>query len=210
MNDARGFTLTELIIAVGLSLLVASASWSFYQTQLKSLTDQAANLDATENARAAISFMVREIRFAGLDSQESAFSTAGLMGLNEATVTSILIQADIDRSGAIDPNAVDPNAEQVAYAYDAGGERILRTVAGTTQTLIKNVPAGGFGFRYFDDAGNELVPSTGTPAALTAAQRDQVAIVRLDLEVEAAHAITPQTIDLSSRATLRNRILERL
>ncbi|MGH7818576.1 MAG: PilW family protein [Candidatus Binatia bacterium] len=215
MND-RGFTISELLIAMVVSLVVSLAGWGFYRTQLRVLTDQAAELEAAESARAAIGFLVREVRHTGYDPLDSAFPDPASPALPNpgallvAQSNSVSFQWDNNASGAVDPGATDPLPEIVTYTYNAGTRQILRTVNGVTQVLIGNVPAGGLTFEYFNRNDGSL-PLSGTPAALTAAQRDQVAFVRVRVRVERESSVaSPPVVDLSAKAALRNRILERL
>lgn len=206
---AAGFSITEFMVTMMISLAISASGWAFYRTQLRALGDQSSALDAGEGARAAMGFMAREIRRAGFDPLESALVVAGAKGVSDARSDRLLIQWDANSSGAIDPNASDPNAESVLYTYDSTSQQILRTVSGVTETLIKNVPAGGLAFEYFDGNGNALVPS-GSPAQLTAAQRDAVAVILLELQVQAVRTTQQKTVKLSARAALRNRVLARL
>lgn len=204
-----GFSITEFMVTMIISLVLSAAGWMFYRTQLRSLGDQSADLDAGEGARAAMGFMARELRVAAYDPQGTALTTAGATGISDARSDRLLVQWDSDSSGTIDPNAVDPNAESVLYTYDPSLKQVLRTAAGNTQTLIKNVPSIGLAFEYFDGNGDTLTPS-GNPAQLTAAQRDAVAVILVKLQVETFRATRVRTVKLSARAAIRNRVLGRL
>lgn len=213
-RSAKGFTIVELLVATVISLVLSAAGWTFYRSQLRALIDQSARLDADEAARAAVAFMAREIRKAGLDPLADppagvAFTTPGAKGVSDARPERLLVQWDKNSSGAIETGAADPDAESVEYSYDGVNQQILRTVNGTAQALIKNVAAGGLSFRYFDANGNVLTP-TGSPAELSASDRDAVAVILVSLTVQAARATQPTAVKLSARATLRNRVLGRL
>ncbi len=207
--SVAGFSITEFMVAMIISLMVSAAGWAFYRTQLRALGDQSADLDAGEGARAAMGFVARELRHTGFDPLGTALVTSGATGINDARSDRLLVQWDANSSGEIDTSAADPNAESVLYSYDSSTQQLLRTVAGSTQTLIKNVPPGGLAFQYFDSNGNPLSLS-GNPAQLTAAQRDAVAIVLVNLQVQTARATQVRAVKLSARAALRNRVLGRL
>ena len=206
MTSARGFTLIELLIAMFVSAVVSVAGWGFYRAQLQSLSDQAAQLEATEAARAGMSFMTRELRLTGLDPNQSLFGASG--GLDVAEATRIRFRLDRDGDGTIDASLADPQAEVIEYAYNMTDRRVERTVSGSLETLIPNVPAGGFTLTYLDRDGTAL-PFTGSPPALSATDRDQVAIVRVTLQVQAS-TVRPSNVTLTSRTSLRNRVLDRL
>ncbi|MGH7860473.1 MAG: hypothetical protein ACREQY_24345, partial [Candidatus Binatia bacterium] len=113
-----------------------------------------------------------------------------------------------NNSGAIEPGASDPLPEVVTYARSSG--QIVRTVNGSTQTLISNVPDGGLRFQYYKRDGTPIALGA-PPAALTAAQRDSVAFVRVHIGVQVdGTRTTPAIVEMSARAALRNRILDRL
>jgi type II secretory pathway component PulJ len=199
---------------MAISLVVSGAGWMFYRTQLRALGDQSAGLDAGESARAAIAFMAHEIRKAGYDPlkpAQTAFPTAGTTGISVAGSNSLQIQLDANSSGAIEANAVDPLAESITYAYNSTTQTLDRTVNGVTQTLISNVPAGGLSFAYYDANGNALSLS-GNPAQLSASNRDAVATIQINLQVQTVRATSVRTVNLSARAAVRNRasVLARL
>ncbi|MGH7858415.1 MAG: PilW family protein, partial [Candidatus Binatia bacterium] len=203
LSRQDGFSLLELLVAAGVALTFALAGWSFQRSQARELSNQSATIDATDATRAAMAFLATEIRQAGYDPRQSALVTAGSRGIREARAERLLIEFDANGNGTIDANAVDPNAESILYSYDATDRRIGRTVGGVDQTLVSNVPAGGFVLEYLDTLGNVLTPA-GIPAALAAAQRDLVASVRVSLRLDADGTNVPTQLRMRSRMTLRN------
>lgn len=209
VGSTSGFTVAELLVAVVVSLIVSIAGWSFYRAQLRALSSQWVTLDVNEGARAALDFIAREVRHAGFDPKAMALTTSGAKGISDARSDQLLLQWDANSSGAIDTNATDPNVESVLYSYDSTAQQVVRTVAGTASTLVANVPSGGLSFQYFDANGNALTPS-GSPAALTAAQRDAVCVVLIKVNVQSGRGGITAAATLTSRATLRNRVLANL
>lgn len=219
--DEQGFSILELLVAAILATVFALSAWGFQRAQGRELSNQAASIDATDRLRSAMTFLSREIRQAGYDPRLTALVTAGGKGIREAGARALWIEWDANENGTIDATATDPLPESVLYAYDTGGQRILRTIDGVGETLVGNVPEGGFELEYFDVSGNPLpftetiAVATGaggvtvTTPALGAAQRDLVAFVRLRLRMTAL-TTTPSTLGLSSRVTVRNRVLDRL
>lgn len=202
----RGLSIIELLVAMVVALMFALAGWMFQRAQAHELSNQVAEIDGTEKIRSALWFLSREIRGAGTDPLLVALTTAGSTGISEARQDRLLVQFDTNSDGVIDPNATDPDAESVLYTYNGGNQSIQRTVAGVTQTLITDVPGSGLQLTYYDSAGNELVPA-GSPATLSSSQRDLVAFVRVRLRVISETRPFPTTLRLSSRVTIRNRIL---
>src|SRR5206468_6287655 len=93
--------------------------------------------------------------------------------LADATPTRVRFQQDLNGDGALAGANED-------LTYDLVGTDLQRTDgASAPVVLASGLPSGGFVLRYFT-GGNppvELVPA-GSPPALSAAQRDCVALVR--------------------------------
>ncbi|MEA2624300.1 MAG: type pilus assembly protein PilW [Candidatus Binatota bacterium] len=207
--DESGFTLAELLVACAVSMVVLIAGWGFYLTQLRSLSDQSATLEATDKLRGAMTFLAREVRFAGYDPRAAALVAVGAKGVRDARGDRMTIEFDADASGGIDADATGPAAESVLYAYDSANRTVLRTVAGSTETLVSEVSPGGLLLEYLDADGAAL-PLAGTPAALSAADRDRVAFVRVTLSIEAVDTQRSTVLTQTMDVALRNRILDRL
>jgi prepilin-type N-terminal cleavage/methylation domain-containing protein len=181
----RGFTLIELVVAMGISLALGIGGFLFFRTQVRSLIDQSAGLDAIEGARAALDFMAYEIRQAGSSNGACSASTPlSSMSSTGLTITYCNTSASL---------------QTIIYAYDSGLKRITRSVNGSSATtLISNVPSGGLSFVYYDSSD----ASTATAS--------NVASIKLTVQVQAARATTVTTTTLYSRVALRNRALTHL
>jgi type IV pilus assembly protein PilW len=227
LRPKGGFTLTELLVSMLIGSVFGLAGLNYYRGQTRSLTTQSAMVDATDKLRAAMTFMTREIRLAGYDPKQTAMTVSGTKGVIDARSDFLWIQFDRNENGAIDASATDPSAESISYAYDAANQQILRTVAGVTQTLIKNVPAGSFAFQYFDANGNALTlgnvsftAPSGLPSAIASAasaeqgviatQRDQIALVRVAFQVQTVGLTPTVNLTLSSRVSVPARTMDRL
>ena len=230
MNTLRskgGFTLTELLVSTLIASVFGLAGLNYYRGQTRALTTQSAMVDATDKLRAAMTFMTREIRLAGYDPKQTAMTVSGTKGVIDARSDFLWIQFDRNEDGAIATSATDPSAESISYAYDAANQQIVRTVAGVTQTLIKNVPSGSFAFQYFDAAGNALTlgnvsftAPSGLPSAIASAasaeqgviatQRDQIALVRVAFQVQTVGLTPTVNLTLSSRVSVPARTLDHL
>jgi len=108
LTNKRGFTLTELLVAMALSAVVMAAIGYVYYTQQKSYLVQDQLAAAQQNLRAGMYFMEREIRMAGYDPTQNASPTPGIgtAGTNTIAFTS-------DLNG--DRDTVDTN-ESVTYS----------------------------------------------------------------------------------------------
>jgi Tfp pilus assembly protein PilW len=190
------------MIATVISFVLGSAGFFFFRTQLRSLTDQAAGLDAIEGARAALDFMANDIRMAGANPSGTWAPAANscLKGLGSAQTSSLTILWDANADGSIS------GAETITYSYDAANQRVLRTVNGTSAVLIKN--ASGLTFQYFKGAAAAAM--SGSPAQVTTADCDGVTSVQVTVQVKAARATTPTTVSVGARVALRNRVLSNI
>jgi len=195
-----GFTIPELMISIVVSLLLGIAGFAFLRSQLRSLTDQSASLDAIEGTRAALDLMAHDIRMAGAV-PTGACASCGT-GLSAAAASGLTVAWDANANGTLD------SGESITYSYDAGTQSIVRTVTGgSAQTLIKNVPAGGLTFQYLQFDGTTAAMSGGqvtSPAA--------VVTIKITVQVQAARATTLNTTTLQTKVGLRNRsaVLARL
>jgi prepilin-type N-terminal cleavage/methylation domain-containing protein len=197
-----GFTLTELLVATAISFVLGSAGFLFFRTQLRSLTDQAAGLDAIEGARAALDFMANDIRMAGANPAGTWTPAANscLKGLSSARTSSLTLSWDANSDGSISAD------ETITYSYNAANKQVVRTVNGSSAVLIKN--ASGLTFQYFKGA--TAAAMSGSPAQVTTADCDVVTSIRVTVQVSAARATTPTTVTVAARVALRNRVLQNI
>jgi hypothetical protein len=135
-----------------------------------------ARVDAQQAARAGLERMAGELRLAGYDPRG-----AGLAAIVVAEPDRVVLQHDLNASGAI-----DPTRERVAYLVRGGVLR--RDAGGGAQPLAEGVRA--LSLVYRDAAGAE----TSDPAAVRA--------VRVQLEVGAR----PPTLTLETEVGLRNAV----
>jgi hypothetical protein len=177
-----------------MSLVLGAAGFFFFRAQLRSLTDQAAGLDAVEGARAALDFIANDIRTASLKPTGSC-ATCGT-GLSNARSDTITVAWDANSNGTLDAT------ESITYAYNSGAKTVTRTIDGTTTTLIGNVPSGGLSFQYLQSDGSAAAMS-GSPASVTTP--GNVTTVLVTVQVQAKKATNPWNTTLASRVTLRNR-----
>jgi type IV pilus assembly protein PilW len=202
LRHSGGFTLTELLIATAISFVLGGAGFLFFRTQLRSLTDQAAGLDAIEGARAALDFMANDIRMAGANPAGtwSPAANSCLKGLSSAQSSSLTVRWDANSDGSV--NA----AETITYSYDAANKQVVRTVNGSSAVLIND--ALGLTFQYFK--GTAAAAMSGSPSQVTTADCDAVTSVQVTVLVSAARATTPTTVSVGARIALRNRVLGNL
>jgi prepilin-type N-terminal cleavage/methylation domain-containing protein len=227
LRPQSGYTIIELMVSMSVSLVFGLAVLGYYRSETAALRAHSAFLDATDKVRAAMAFLTREIRLAGYDPGLTALVVPGQKGIVDARSDFLWIKFDRNEDGSIQTGASDPDAESVAYSYDAANRQILRTVAGVSTPLVDNVPPGSFTFQYFDIVGNQMTMGTvtfpscpGLPTSvataasaepgLTGAQRDLVALIRVSVQVGTV-GLTPSTnLPLSTRVSVPARTLDRL
>jgi type IV pilus assembly protein PilW len=155
LTNKRGFTLTELLVAMALSGVVMASIGYLYYTQQKSYLVQENLAAAQQNIRSAMYFMEREIRMAGYDPESEEFA-----GITIANVAELEFTKDDNGSGGNN----FPGDEQIRYALtnDADEDGIADGTpcnigretggAGGLQSIAENIDA--LNFVYLDSNSN--------------------------------------------------------
>jgi type IV pilus assembly protein PilW len=127
----QGFTLLEVLIAMGITTLLLGSMYSVYTYSQRAYRVQEQTAEAQENARAAIQLMSRDIIMAGYS------STPGIIVANKASLTVRSYGADISYS---------------LYS----GNRIGRTAGVTRQAVAEGIRR--LSFKYKDGSGTTMDP----------------------------------------------------
>ena len=207
MNDTKGFTLVEVLVAVAISLILLGAVYAAVNSVQRSSAGIEKKVTAQQDVRPSLELMAMEIRMASYNSNfteniwldiSNCFSVAAnqsYRGIQEATASSITVEMDIDESGEVG----DHNNEIIRYAYDAANQYITRSTncAGGAQPFLGDRADSGRPrtvrvindasmpvFRYFDGSGNVI-------AALPAGIPD-IRTIEITLAVETAE-VDPNT-----------------
>ncbi len=168
---AGGFTLVELLIAMGVFLLVLLGIYEMFDTNRMTYISGTRKVDVQQNARVALDSITREIRMAGYfpESYDTDGTTvpalANARAVLLATDNGLVVYGDLD--GACDPgqNPCLPNASRV-FVYCLSGNSILRKVASDLTQASSFACAGGdilaedidtLTFTYYG-ANNVLIP----------------------------------------------------
>ncbi|MBW2079016.1 MAG: prepilin-type N-terminal cleavage/methylation domain-containing protein [Deltaproteobacteria bacterium] len=141
LQNNKGFTLAELLVAMGLSAIVMASVGYVYYTQQKTYLAQEQIAGAQQNLRAVLYFMEREIRMAGYDPTRS-----GNFQIQTANTNTITFRIDLNGNGVLDSD------ETITYSLDAVNNQLERN----GQPLAENIDA--LDFRY--------LPAPSPPAAL--------------------------------------------
>ena len=204
-NRIRGFTIVELLVTMAIAGLVLAAIYAVFTSSNRSYHTQDRVVDTQQGLRVGVDFMVRDIRLAGLDPEET-----DLFEIEQATATLIQFTADLNMNGVID----EDNRERVAYQFSGNVLQRCNLDTGyqdnpgtpppdrmplTWDTLIENV--NNLTFQYLDSAGNDL----GEPGT-NEADLANVRTVVITMQTQGTNAEN-QTFDRTLRTQVRCRNL---
>ncbi|MDH3882589.1 MAG: prepilin-type N-terminal cleavage/methylation domain-containing protein [Desulfobacterales bacterium] len=183
IDNHKGFSLTELMIAMAVGSIIMAVIYSTYQAQQKSYTNQQVAVEMQQNIRAAMSLIKREIRMAGYDPLASdgvdndaangADDPGESSGAGILSATGSFIQFSFDNNA--NSTTADPN-ESLTYGFtsgdidldgiaDDGAESLSRVDAGSGTTELIAYDIQGIAFAYaFDDDGDgqlDITPGNG-------------------------------------------------
>ncbi len=136
---AVGFSMIELLVVLAIMSIFCGAVYRMFASINRSYTTQSVASGTQQRVRAALDFMVRDIRMAGLD----PLRTAGA-GIITATATTLRFTADKNLDGDVTDAAED-------ITYNVAGGSLQLTDDQGTETLTENV--SNFAFTYFDQDG---------------------------------------------------------
>lgn len=206
----NGFTLAELLVALGLGSVVLGIMVAFFMNLIRSSIAQNAAALAQHSARAGVEHIVDDLRMAGLDPLKTA--GAGIEEISslgsKVRFTSDRCDQPINSSGCDKPapdGDVDDQSEEVTYVYDAGRRALRRCFYESTPNrttcvnLIEKVVANPDGiplFTFLDGENNEVTDNL---------ERGRIRMVILTLTVEEPAGIKKtMSRTYSSRVSLRN------
>jgi len=158
LGGDAGFTLAELVMAMGIMVIVVAAIISLFTSLNRMYTTQGVAAGVQQVARTGIDIMTRNIRMAGFNPLN-----INLIGIVQAGSDSIRFQYDTNGSGTIDTNAVGDDNEDMAYLLNENNQLIrqLNGKPASNQALVDNVSA--LTFNYFDEDGETVIDD---PAAI--------------------------------------------
>ncbi len=231
-GDQRGFTLTELLVAMAIVALIMTGLLTLLKKGNESYLAGANQVEAQATVRAALERMTQEIREAGynplgLPPCVGLVPPNCLDGIINQTATGFIIQNDWNGNGTIEP-AISVNmayswgnvqrGEQITYSIVGGN--LNRTESGPAggglQTVMASVVQANVGgvqpfFQYLDFSGCAIGacnnPTTGAPTT----QADiRTVVVNFQVGVQGQTPGSWQTgavqVTMNDRIRLRNRI----
>ena len=126
LKNQTGFTLIELVVAMGFSLAILVSIYGFFRAQIRTTKGQESRMEAHEYAMAVLDSMVREIRNTGYfpNNGTPCANIANTGGIVTATVDSFRLVYDTNSDGICE--------QDVSFTYDGGNQNILRNGAELT------------------------------------------------------------------------------
>ena len=203
LYSKAGFSLVELILAMGISTFILIAIYSVFTITSKNFTTQNATASAQQSLRTAIGLMARDIRAAGLDPIDSDNFGFEHAASNKIRITADSIDSDTDEfNGTLD----ETNFERITYEFQ--GNQIVQTLYEGTASenpapLISNI--NNVQFRYFDADNSDLIDSDLTPPQVPEDELINIRTVEIQITVEEPAGIDePVSRTLTRRVECRN------
>lgn len=138
MSDKRGFTLVEILVALGVGAIILAAIYSMVNLSQKISSGMERRVAAQQDEKTALELMAMEIGMASYTANSLLWVNPATCngvspnltdkGIQVATANSITIEMDINDNGYIQnttTGAVDAN-EIIGYNYDTGNLYITR------------------------------------------------------------------------------------
>lgn len=153
-TSREGFTLIEMVVALGLSLVTVTAVYSLYVSELKAQNVREDRLEMQQQARVVIDVVGRELLMAGFDPRgvnNDVDLTNDFQGITYHP-DRLTIKADLNGNGLI----ADPN-ESIIFVYDAKTHTLRRNTGGGNQPFGENIES--FLVQYIDQEGKPTANS---------------------------------------------------
>lgn len=190
----EGFTLIEMVVALGLSLVTVSAVYTLYVSELRAQLVREDMLEMQQQARVVMDVVSREILMAGYDprgANNDVDLSNDFLGIT-FDPGRLMIKADLNGNGLL----TDAN-ESIIFVFDVGTHTLRRNTGGGNQPFGENIES--FVVEYFDQGGNPAVDSTSIrQVKITVTARTE------DPDLKYVPNGGYRTVTLQSRLTPRN------
>jgi prepilin-type N-terminal cleavage/methylation domain-containing protein len=206
MKNERGFTLVEILVAMGLGTLMLMAIYVAVNSSQRTSTGIEGKVVAQQDTRGALDLMAMEIRMASYNPNltpniwvnpatcSGASASQTYRGIPAATANSISIEMDLSE------NSVIGNANEIiSYNYDSvnnyitretncgGAQPFLGDIAADSNqktVLVVNNAAGVPIFRYYDGTFTAAGVGTEIPAASLPGRIPDIRRIEITLVVD--------------------------
>lgn len=188
----EGFSLIELMIAMGVTLLLMGVATTLFAGALGTRSRESRKTDALTSARAALNVISREISNSGY-----GLTTNGIV-TSDSGAQKIRFRANLFN----DDYTTDGVGEDVTYFFDSVTKSIVRHDPNATpETSVVVNRISNVSFLYFDYVGGSSTPtSSTTPTNNTGRVKITVTVQLEDVPGQPKN----QTVTFSSDVTLRN------
>ena len=192
--SSKGFTLVEMVVALGLSLVTVSAVYSLYVNELRAQYVREDRLEMQQQARVVMDVISRELLMAGYDPRginHDVDLSNDFLGITYDPGR-LIIKADLNGNGQI----ADPN-ESITFVYDSKTHTLRRNTGGGNQPFGENIES--FLVEYFDQGGSPTVDSASI-------QQVKITVTARTEDPDLKHVPNGgyRTMTLQSRLTPRN------
>ena len=167
MKSKAGFTLIEVLIAMAVSMIILGGAYSVFMSQQRNTTVQINVGDIQQSLRAAMDFLVRDIRMAGFAGKNH--EAAGNFGFVDVRFADYSSSPAADGNGFLqfswDMNnngSLDAASETLSYslsnssAVAPGSIALMRDTGGGRQPMAGYIIAMGLAFAYDANQDGEL------------------------------------------------------
>lgn len=188
VSGQRGVTLIELLVGLGLALLALGACTGALAAAGRLVAALGSRAEVEDTAQLAAEAFRFDVRRAGFDPAAS-----GLERLPAAQPDLLTLNADLDADGVLDTSSEEVTSWRCATAPP----RLSRVIG--AQSLPIAAPTTRCALRYFDAAGVELLPPSGS--GLDVVERARVRRVVLEVGVEPPAGGSPavRTVEVALR-----------
>jgi prepilin-type N-terminal cleavage/methylation domain-containing protein len=192
-NKNQGFSLLELLIAMGITLVLMGLVTTLFARALGVRARESRKTDALTSARAAISAISREISNSGygLTSNGIVLSDSGAKKIH---FRANLVNADTSTNSI---------GEDVTYFFDSATQSIVRydpNATPKTSVIVNRISDVTFSYTNFTPA----IPNGSAPATTPTNDTGRINITVTVKMEEVEGQPTNQTITFTSDVTLRN------
>jgi len=120
LQKQTGFTLIEVLVALGFSLAILASIYGFFRAQTHTTKGQESRMEAHEYAMAVLDSMVREIRNTGYfpNNGTPCVNVANTGGIVSATADGFRLVYDANNDGVCE--------QDIAFTFDGANKNILR------------------------------------------------------------------------------------
>jgi len=148
LKRQTGFSLIELMVAMGFSLAILASIYGFFRAQTHTTKGQESRMEAHEYAMAVLDSLVREIRNTGYfpNNGTPCTNVVNTAGIVVASIDSFRLVYDANNDGVCE--------EDVSFTYDSTNKNILRNGAELTDGNATAVT-----FTYYPQQTSASAPS---------------------------------------------------